>query len=202
MHRDIQLLALSATGPLVVGGIAFGLLKGASAPLPPGSAVDRAIGRTTFRDLIVTGRADGQTAWVVRAPRVATGPDRSRVDFEGGVEAVLHRESVPRIRCRARSGHFASGDGVLHLEGPVDATVAPAPTDRADDVPAEAGTLHLRTNRLEWRTSDRRVDAPTTVDITFDRGVARVDALRLDMDQRTLETRQFRGRFLVREEDL
>ncbi|MFM7320966.1 MAG: LPS export ABC transporter periplasmic protein LptC [Armatimonadota bacterium] len=202
MRRDLQLLAATATGPLVVGAVAVALMRGAAAPLPPESATHRATGRTIFRDLVVTGRAEGRTAWEVRAPRVATGPNRSQVDFEGGIDAVLLRGGGPRVRCRARSGTYASDEGTLRLFGPVTATIAPTPADQGDALTAAVGTLRLRTEALLWRTHDRHVDAPRPVEIDFERGNARVDRLQLDLDDRALDARGFQGRFLVREVDL
>jgi len=56
--------------------------------------------------------------------------------------------------------------------------------------------MRLRTQTLLWRTQERHLDAPRAVEIEFDRGVARVERLQLDLDDRALDARGFRGRFL------
>jgi len=202
MRSDVRLLA-AATSPLVAGGcLAIALLRGASTPLPPELAAARATRTTELRDVVVTGRAEGRTAWEIRAPKVSTGSRRGDIDFTGGITAVLHRNGAPKVRSRAASGRFTAGSGLLRLAGPVVATILPATTPTDDDVPRAAGTIAMRTDALQWNTKQRGLDAPGRVDVEFDRGSAQVDALHLDMDARSLETKGFRGRFLIRESEL
>lgn len=202
MKERLAPVALTLAMLALAAGIVLALRAGASRPLPAGDTPAAVPGRTRFRDLVVVGRARGVRAWEVHAPAIETDRASDRVDFTGGIRATLLQDGRERVRCQAPSARYEAGAGRLSAAGGVVAQVLPPTRADDDDLPPSAGTLTLRTPEIVWSVGARVLDCPRTVDISFGRGEARVDSLRLNLKTRALDCQRFRGRFLVQENDL
>lgn len=210
MSDRTQRLAIYA-GALLLAALGAGALRlarrlppiaGLSPQVAPPLPLDIGL---RFTEVAATGRQAGQVAWTLTAPRIDTARDRSRLDFSGGIQAVLRESGQPRATLSAPTATYEVAAQRLTVAGTVRAHVSPppkAPAGGPPDPTAALGAFEVATGLALWDIGARTLRCPGEVTVRLKRGEARGENLSLDLRTRDFTLHRFRGRFRVEEETL
>jgi LPS export ABC transporter protein LptC len=147
--------------------------------------------------ITVTGRKDGQVAYIVTADRIDSTRNRDRVEFVGNIRAELRQDGQPRATFTAEKAVYSEPTKMLTAEGKSGGQIT-AVVRGATPVPGRE--LAFETPRLTWNIGSRQVFCPDAVRLAVKDLTLEGIQLSVDLNTREFTLNRWKGTFSVDEE--
>lgn len=133
-------------------------------------------------------------AWTIRADVVDGGIDRSRVEFNGHIEATLFDAPTgkPRAKITAPYALFTVATKTLQVGQKIVCRVPGT---------GDAGDLRMDAETMVWNTSAKQIVCPGAVnaDLPNDTGAIKGQDMTIDLTTREWTMKKFHGAFVLKE---
>ena len=146
-----------------------------------------------FDSVRVNYRENNKVAWTLKAGRVETNQDRSRLVFSNGMTATLMNEGRPRATVTAPNAVYDTSQHLLDVNGQTVCHVFPQGATRSQN----SDDLVLQAQSVQWNTSTHSVSCRGAVSADLPRKHLRGNDFSVDLLTRDMSINHFSADFTI-----